>query len=135
MPYIDMDNPKEHVSKVIPKESVACVQTVRENMRGFTLKQRTKAKAARDALAMMAHPPDEKVKQLVSSNNVSNIPFSSTDFTNSRVLFGPDRAAIRGKTARKRPSKVRPELITIPQQLYERLRDVILTADVMFVNG
>jgi hypothetical protein len=84
---------------------------------------------------MMAHPPDKKMKHLVSSNNVTNMPFTSADITNGRVLFGPDRGAIRGKTTWKRTSRVRPELVTIPQQLYERLRDVILTADVMFVNG
>ena len=36
---------------------------------------------------------------------------------------------------RKRPHRLRPELISIPQQMYERLRVVVLTADVMFVNG
>ncbi len=36
---------------------------------------------------------------------------------------------------RQRPRRVRPELVSIPQQLYERLRDVVLAADVMFVNG
>jgi hypothetical protein len=135
MPYIDMDRPKDHVSKVITKDIVSCIETVRRNMQGFTLEQFTKAKGACDALAMMAHPPDKKMKHLLSSNNVTNMPFTSADFTNGRVLFGPDRGAIRGKTTRKKPSRVRPVLITIPQQLYERLRDVILTADVMFANG
>eukprot|EP00956_Cyclotella_meneghiniana_P009213 scaffold12647_cov40-Cyclotella_meneghiniana.AAC.2 len=86
-------------------------------------------------MAMMAHPPEEKIKHLVSANNVTNMPYTSTDFTNSKVMFGPDRGAIRGKTVRQRPHRVRPELIVLPQQMYERLRDVILTADVMFVNG
>ena len=36
---------------------------------------------------------------------------------------------------RKRQGKVRPNLITIPHQLYEKLRTVVLAADVMFVNG
>jgi hypothetical protein len=131
MPYINMDRPQDHFSRIVPKESLTLVETVQ----GFTLEQCTKAKAARDLLAMMAHPPDEKVKHLVRFYNVTNVPFTSTDFTNGKVIFGPDRAAIRGKTTRQRPSRVRPELIMIPQQLYESLRDVVLTADVMFVNG
>eukprot|EP00956_Cyclotella_meneghiniana_P038953 scaffold162906_cov46-Cyclotella_meneghiniana.AAC.1 len=135
MPYIDMDRPKDHVSHVVSKDSITCVETVRKNMQGFTLEQCTRAKGARDAMAMMAHPPEDKIKHLVSANNVANMPFTSTDFANSRVMFGPDRGAIRGKTVRQRPHRVRPELIVLPQQLYERLRDVVLTADVMFVNG
>ena len=135
MPYMDMNNPKEHVLQVVPRDSVACVETVRNNMKGLTLEQCTKAKEARDALAMMAHPPNEKMKHLVSTNNVTNVPFTTADFTNGRTLFGPDRGAIRGKTVRQRPRRVRPELVSIPQQLYEQLRDVVLAADVMFVNG
>ena len=107
MPYIDMDQPKDHVSRIMLKESVSCVETVRKNMQGFTLEQCTRAKGARDAMAMMAHPPEEKIKHLVSANNVANMPYTSTDFANSKVMFGPDRGAIRGKTVRQRPHRVR----------------------------
>jgi hypothetical protein len=130
-----MDRPKEHISRIVPKESMTCVETVRGNMQGFTLEQCTKAKGARDAMAMMAHPPEAKMKHMVSSNNVLNIPFTSTNFANGRALFGPDRGAIRGKTVRQRSHRVRPELIVIPRDLYEQTRDVILTAYVMFVDG
>jgi hypothetical protein len=51
------------------------------------------------------------------------------------AIFGKDQGAIRGKTVRERPSRVRLEFVTIPQELYERVRDVVLAADVMFVNG
>jgi len=135
MPYIDMDRPKEHISRIVAKEAVSCIETVRKNMQGFTLEECTRAKGARDAMAMMAHPSEEKMRNLVSSNTVANMPYTSTDIANSRMLFGPDRGAIRGKTVRQRPSRVRPELIVLPQQMYEKLRDVVLTADVMFVNG
>lgn len=135
MPYIDMDNLQDHVSYVTPRDGTVLIETVRENLRGLTLEQCIKARAAMDALAMMAHLPDEQIKNLVSSNNVINIPFTSTDFTHSKVVFGPDRASIRGKSTRRRPHKVRPKLVQIPIALYKRLRDVILAADVMFVSG
>ena len=47
----------------------------------------------------------------------------------------PTGGRLGGKTVRQRSHKVRPELIVIPRQLYERTRDVIFTADVMFVDG
>ena len=101
--------PKDHVSRIVPKDSVACVETgdwrVRGNMEGYTVEEFTKAKAARDALAMMAHPQDKKMKHLVSPQNVTHMPFTSTNFANGRALFGPDRGAIRGKTVRQLPSK------------------------------
>ncbi|KAL7502841.1 hypothetical protein ACHAXN_000737, partial [Cyclotella atomus] len=32
-------------------------------------------------------------------------------------LFGPDRASLRGKTTRRRPDRVRPDLVTITPAL------------------
>jgi hypothetical protein len=115
-----MDNLEDHVTQVTQKEATALVETVRANMRGFTREQVKRAKGARDALAMMAHPPDEQIKYLVSSNNVVNVPFSSADFTNGTVLFGPNRASLRGKTTRRRPDRVRPDLVTITPALYKQ---------------
>ncbi|KAL7504016.1 hypothetical protein ACHAXN_001720, partial [Cyclotella atomus] len=135
MPYIDMTQPKDHVSRIYAKDSTAFVETVRKNMEGFTIEEVQRAVAARDALAMMAGPPEDKVIKLVSQPNIANMPFNSSDFANSKAVFGPDRPAIRSKTTRKPSSKVRPRVVKIPMQLYERLKEVILTADVMFVNG
>ena len=115
---------------------VVFVETVRGNMEGFTAEQVRRAQGARDAMAMMAHPSASRMRQLVSTTDlITGIPFNTTDLTNGDAIFGPDRGAIRGKTVRKRQGKVRPEFVQIPPQLYERLRDVVLTADVMFVNG
>ena len=42
---------------------------------------------------------------------------------------------VRGKSVRRRPAAVRPEYVNIPRSLFERIRNVTLAADVMFVNG
>eukprot|EP00956_Cyclotella_meneghiniana_P001508 scaffold1710_cov37-Cyclotella_meneghiniana.AAC.2 len=90
-------------------------------MEGYTVEEFTKAKAARDALAMMAHPQDKKMKHLVSSQNVTHMPFTSTNFANGRALFGPDRGAIRGKTVRQLPSSgVSDEFL--PREIVSGLR-------------
>eukprot|EP00804_Cyclotella_cryptica_P012920 CCRYP_002271-RA/>CCRYP_002271-RA protein AED:0.44 eAED:0.51 QI:0/0/0/1/0/0/2/0/96 len=80
----------------------------------------------------MAHPPEDKIKHL---NNQCRKHAFYCRGTNQQALFGPDRGAIRGKTVRQCTSKVRPELVSIPRQLYRQIRDVILTADVVFLNG
>ena len=136
MHYIDMSQPHKHIRKVTSEDSFAFVQTVRGNFEGFTAEQVKLAQCARDGAAMMAHPSADNMKHLVSSTNaVENLPFGLKDLANSDLLFGRDRGAIRGKTVRRKPEKVRPMLVNIPQQLYEKLKDVELTADVMFVNG
>ena len=135
MLYLDMDKIEEHIT-FASKEDVVLIETVRKNMEGFTLEEVKRATKARDAMAMMAHPPLEKLKHLVSrTNHLGNVPFTADDLTNSNLIYGPDRGAIRGKTVRQKPSRVRPTYVQIPLQLYEKLRDVTLTADVMFVNS
>ena len=57
MPYIDMH---EH------HEGFAMIETVRKNFEGFTGKQVKYAILARDEQAMLAYPPDQKFKQMVS---------------------------------------------------------------------
>jgi hypothetical protein len=136
MPFIDMNNLHEHVRGFRQTESLVCVETVRGQMEGFTKEQVQRATEARNAVAMMAHPPVEKLKRLVSTTNViKNIPFDAQDLTNSDIIFGKDRGAIRGKTTRKKPSRVRPVMISIPRDLYEHIKNVTLAADVMFCNG
>ena len=58
---------------------------------------------------MMAHPTNEKLKHVVSTNIIQNCDFNSSDLTNATALFGPDRGSLRGKTVRRKPDKVRPE--------------------------
>jgi hypothetical protein len=88
-------------------------------------------------MAMMAHPSEEKFKKHVVSSGhaIKNFSFTLQDVANANALFGPDRGSLKGKTVRQRPGKVRPEYRSIPRDLYERIKNVTLTADVMFVNG
>ena len=138
MPFIDLTaDPSSYTleTKQIT-DGVAMIETVQKNMEGFTKEEIRKATEAREAQAMMAHPSDAKLKQVVSMTNaVQNCPVTVAAITDAKKYFGPDIGGIRGKTVRKRAEKVRPEYVNIPRELYEQLKEVTLCADVMFVNG
>ena len=51
-------------------ERIAMLETVRANFKGYTKKQVEKAILARRMQSMIAHPPDEKYKELVSSQSL-----------------------------------------------------------------
>ena len=59
---------------------------------------------------------------------------TAQDISNSRVIFGPDLPGLQGRTTRKNPTRVTPVYMGIPRAIYERYKDIVLTADVMFVN-
>ena len=101
----------------------------------FTKKQVEKAIAARDMQARLAHPTDEKFKQMVRSKSLDTCSVVADDITNARAIFGPNLPGLRGKTVRQRPERVVPEYLEIPLDYFRLHHFVTLTADVMFVNG
>ena len=50
-------------------------------------------------------------------------------------IFGPDVGSLKGKTVRCRPHIVHPTVEPLPPQIISRYHDIILVADVMYVNG
>eukprot|EP00984_Skeletonema_dohrnii_P033562 scaffold30483_cov78-Skeletonema_dohrnii-CCMP3373.AAC.1 len=131
-PYIDLD---EHADN----SAVLLVQTVRQNYEGFTRIEVEKAIAARRAQALTGHPSEPTMKREVSRTDSHSLfrdcPVSSKDITNANRIFGPSLPIVKGKTVRKRPSRVEPQFISIPAQVMELNKFVTLVADVMFVNG
>ena len=126
MPYLDIC--ENHNALVL-------IQTVRENFGLFTEKQVEKAIAARDMQARLAHPTDDKFKQMVSSKILKNCSVVANDITNARSIFGPNLPGLRGKTGRQRPERVVLEYLDIPRDFYRLHHFVTLTADIVFVNS
>lgn len=118
--------------QVREKDSFAFVETVRGNMEGFTVEQVKQAKLAHDAMAMMVHPSMQRMKQLVSKNT---IVIRICHLPQPTLLCLVRTGGLFKVKVRRKPSRMRPDLIKVPLQVYERLKLVTLTADMMFVNG
>ena len=126
MPYIDL---REH------QEGVIMIETVRKNFEGYTKRQVKKAILAREAQAMVAHPTDEKFKQMVSHEKLKNCNVRVEHITDAHAIFGHNRSRLKGGTVRQKPDRVDPEYAQIPRDFYRLHKFVTLSADVMFVNG
>jgi hypothetical protein len=102
MHYIDLSRPQDYIRAATSRDAFTFVETVRGRMEGFMADQVRRATDARDGLAMMGHPPQDKISRLVSNKSsiIQKVPFTVKDLSNSTALFGPDRGAIRGKTTR-----------------------------------
>ena len=83
----------------------------------------------------MAHPTDEKFKQMVSGKSLDNCSIVANNVTNAHAIFGPNLLGLRGETVRQRPEPVVPEYLEIPKDFYRLHHFLTLTADVIFVNG
>ena len=124
-PYLDLSE----------KDHVGFAQTVRQRYEGFTREQVKRAILARRAQAMIATPSEKRFKEMVSNRELANCHVTVQDITNAHAIFGPDLPGVRGKTVRRKPSRVEPQYVAIPDDFHKLHRFVTLTADVMFVNG
>ena len=52
---------------------------------------------------------------LVRNKKIDDLPFNFADLQNSKQIFGPPLAEVRGKTARVAPGRMEPEYIAIPK--------------------
>ena len=93
------------------------------------------ARAAREAQGMIGHPTDRDFLGMVRANCIMNCPVNETAVKNANQIFGPDLAGVRGRTVRRPPEAVRTDFVHVPRVFLERHRQVVLAADVMFVNG
>ncbi len=100
MPYVDLTRPDDHI--MFNVDGMVMIETVRKNYEGFTREQVTRTAEVCDALAMMAHPAEEKFKKHVvsSAHVVRNFNLFLQDIANANALFGPDRGSLKGKTVR-----------------------------------
>ena len=74
-------------------DALSFVQTVRRNYEGYTRREILKAKEARCAQTMLGSPSKKDLQGLlVSSNMIENCPFTLTDISNAKVIYGPDIA-------------------------------------------
>jgi hypothetical protein len=84
---------------------------------------------------MIGHPTDREFRKMVSKRLIPNCPITVKSFDESKSIFGPDLAGVRGRTTRRKPEHVHVEYISIPRSIVDRYQEVILAVDVMFVDG
>ena len=108
MPYIDM---REH------QEAFGMVQTVRKRFEWFTRKEVKKSILARKLQAMLGHPSDQELTQMVSRLSLWKSPKSCvtpTAITHARTIFGKNCAGLRRKSVRVKPARVEIDVVGIP---------------------
>ena len=102
-PVTDFGGEVKALKELPKRKAFAFLQTVRQNMEGFTRHEVKGANLARKAQAILAHPTSKELSQVVSSNfGINNCPINPIDVSNADVIFGPDLGGVRGKTVRKK---------------------------------
>ena len=115
-------------------EALAFVETVSENMLGFTKRQIKGAEAARALYITLCYPSLKAFKWVIRSNQIKDCPVTVQDVDAATKIWGKSIAALKGKTTRSKPAQVAKDFVKVPVELLNLHKEVFLTADIFFVN-
>jgi hypothetical protein len=81
------------------------------------------------------HPTDIQFLKMVCNNSIKNCPIKPKHIANANSIFGPSVAGVRGGTTSQKPERVEAAVGRIPDDFHRLHKFVVLTANVMIVNG
>ena len=76
------------------------IQNVRNNFGNFTGEEIENENMSHKTQLMLANPPDERFKEIVSGSSLNNFPVEIKDVSNSYAIFGANSNSLRGDSTR-----------------------------------
>lgn len=110
------------------------MNTVADNKSRYTNNDYMRASLARKLHNTIGRPSEKDFTRILESNMLPNCPITKQDVLAARDIFGPDVGALKGKTVRHAPNKVRPVMGAIPMEILDQYKAVTLCGDIMFIN-
>ena len=113
------------------KQEEMFMTTVEDNMRKYTKREVEKAREARDLQEKMNFPGPNVMIEMVK-RHMDNPPVTTQDIARADDIWGPNVAALKGKTT-QRKSGYPPEEEFLPRRLNPVPQDLL--ADLMYVDS
>ena len=127
--YHDTRKPKA------PVTDYSLVNTVADNKSNFTRKQLTRAEIARHLYVLVGRPSHRDFITFIRNNTLKNCPVTTDDANRALYIYGPDVAALRGKTKRRQPKPADAlPIVQVPRNILKAHPHIDICADIFFVN-
>jgi hypothetical protein len=117
-----------------PEQGTALINTVDDNKSKYSKHDYMQAVLARKIQATIGRPSTADFIRIVDDRLLPNCPITKEDIMAAEHIFGPDLGAIKGKTVRIGPRKVRIPSVVVPNEILARYHKITLCGDIMFVN-
>ena len=110
------------------------INTVKENKAVFTKRQIESADKERELYASLVYPSNADYKWILKSNQIKYCPVSIEDAEVATKIWGPNIAALKGKTTRSTPKHVITDIVKIPMEIRELHKFITISINIFFVN-
>ena len=111
------------------------METVNGNKALFTKQQLAGAEKARQLYISLLYPSMNDFLWILWTNRINDCPVTVRDAEVALKVWGPNIAALKGKTTHKVAKSVKVEdLVEIPKEMIAMHKNVTLGIDIFFVN-
>ena len=110
------------------------INTVTDNQYKYSNKDYSQALLARKIQRIIGRPSTRQFVSILNNNLLPNTPVTYHDVMAAENIFGPDIGSLKGKTVRQTPDAVEINRIAMPAGLLEQYKEVVIAADIMYVN-
>ena len=111
------------------------ITTVTENKQKYSHNDVKRADGVRALQKVIGQPTAKQLSYLLDHHLIPNSPFTSHDVRRAEQIYGPDLGNLKGKTTRRNPPTVDQIIQQCPNTIIEQYGNIMLSADVMHVNG
>ena len=111
------------------------ITTVTENKQKYSQVDVKRADGVRALQKVIGHPTTKQLSHLLDHHLIPNSPFTSHDVRRAEQIYGPDLGNLKGKTTQRNPPTMEQIMQQCPDTIIEQYGNVMLSADVMHVNG
>ena len=111
------------------------ITTVTENKQKYSQSDVKRADGVRALQKIIGHPTARQLSHLLDHHLIPNSPFMSHDVQRVEQIYCPDLGNLKGKTTRRNPPTMDHVMQQCPDTIIEQYGNIMLSADIMHVNG
>eukprot|EP00536_Pseudo-nitzschia_multiseries_P010551 jgi/Psemu1/26279/gm1.26279_g len=116
-------------------EGTVLVETICENKQNISKRDIWRAEMAHALQHIAGHLSDAQLLKICQKPQLVNIPVTPRDVQLMRAILGPSIPGLKGKAVRHKKETVEPNMIPIPQHIWDHYMEITMGIDTMYING